>query len=80
MEVETMNIGNVIMTKRKELGLTQQVLADKLHVSFQAVSKWENGTSYPEIDLLPAIASILQTSSDTLLGYEYKTHGYYDER
>ena len=40
-----MNIGNVIMTKRKELGLTQQALADKLHVSFQAVSKWENGGS-----------------------------------
>ncbi len=40
-----MNIGNVIMTKRKELGLTQQALADKLHVSFQAISKWENGVS-----------------------------------
>lgn len=75
-----MNIGNTIMTKRKELGLTQQALADKLHVSFQAVSKWENGTSCPEIDLLPVIANILHTSSDALLGYEFKTHGYYDER
>lgn len=75
-----MNIGNVIMTKRKELGLTQQALADKLHVSFQAVSKWENGTSYPEIDLLPLIANVLHTSSDALLGYEFKTHGYYDDR
>lgn len=75
-----MNIGHVIMTKRKELGLTQQALADKLHVSFQAVSKWENGTSYPEIDLLPVIANVLQTSVDALLGYEFKTHGYYDAR
>ena len=64
-----MNIGNVIMTKRKELGLTQQALADKLHVSFQAVSKWEKGVSYPEIELLPIIAGVLNTSSDALLGY-----------
>ena len=40
-----MNIGTIIMNKRKALGLTQQVLADKLNVSFQAVSKWENGDS-----------------------------------
>ena len=40
-----MNIGSVIMNKRKALGYTQQALADKLHVSFQAVSKWENGDS-----------------------------------
>ncbi|MBO5347666.1 MAG: helix-turn-helix transcriptional regulator [Lachnospiraceae bacterium] len=33
------------MAKRKTLGLTQQQLADKLNVSFQAVSKWENGDS-----------------------------------
>ena len=40
-----MNIGSVIMSKRKALGYTQQTLANKLNVSFQAVSKWENGGS-----------------------------------
>lgn len=40
-----MNIGSVIMHKRKALGYTQQTLANKLNVSFQAVSKWENGVS-----------------------------------
>jgi len=40
-----MNVGTVIMNKRKALGYTQQTLADKLNVSFQAISKWENGVS-----------------------------------
>lgn len=38
-------IGNFIMQKRKALRMTQQQLADKLNVSFQAISKWENGGS-----------------------------------
>ena len=82
-----MEIGSVIMNKRKALGYTQQNLADKLHVSFQAVSKWENGTACPEVELLPAIAKLLGTSVDALLGYRsvvvtdyekrYKTDNYY---
>ena len=44
-EGKYMNIGIVISEKRKVLGLTQQALAEKLHVSFQAISKWENGVS-----------------------------------
>ncbi len=51
-----MNIGSVIMNKRKALGYTQQTLADKLNISFQAVSKWENGRNYPEMEMLPLIA------------------------
>jgi tellurite methyltransferase len=39
------NIGTIIMKKRKQLGYTQQKIADCLNVSFQAVSKWENGGS-----------------------------------
>ena len=63
-----MEIGSIIMKKRKELGITQQVLAKKLHVSNQAVSKWENGMTCPEISLLPAIAKVFGMSVDSLLG------------
>lgn len=73
-----MNIGKIISRKRKELGITQQVLAEKLHVSFQAVSKWENGISYPDIEILPELASILQISVDALLGYPLKSFTEYD--
>lgn len=75
-----MNIGAVIMNKRKALGYTQQTLADKLNVSFQAVSKWENGTNYPEVDMLPMIAKALDTSIDSLLGYKSLIHSDYDKR
>ena len=82
-----MNIGKVITDKRKALGLTQQALAEKQNISFQAVSKWENGTSYPDVTMLPGLASVLHTSVDSLLGYPlqslteydkiYNTDGYY---
>lgn len=44
--LDSMKIGNFIMGKRKGLGMTQQQLADKLNISFQAISKWENGVSH----------------------------------
>ncbi len=75
-----MEIGSVIMKKRKELGYTQQNLADRLHVSFQAVSKWENGTACPEIDLLPGLAAALGVSIDTLLGYRSAVTADYEGR
>lgn len=46
---------------RKQSGITQEQLADKLGVTAQAVSKWENG-SYPDGDLLPKIADIFDVS------------------
>ena len=70
MEVGNMNIGTIIMTKRKQLGLTQQALANALNVSFQAVSKWENGASCPDVEILPLLAKTLNTSVDSLLDYE----------
>ncbi len=75
-----MDIGKIIYEKRKSLGITQQTLADSLHVSFQAISKWENGISYPDIELLPLLARTLKISIDALLGYsslsltEYDNH------
>ena len=64
------SIGTFIATKRKELGITQQKLAEQLNVSFQAVSKWENGTTVPDTLLLAQLASALKTSVDTILGYK----------
>ena len=54
---------------RKEHGLTQEKLAAKLDVSYQAVSKWETGVSYPDIELMPEIAAVFGVSIDALLGY-----------
>lgn len=74
-----MNIGKIISSRRKELGFTQQSLAEKLHISFQAVSKWENGSSYPDITLLPILASVLKISIDSLLGYPSLSKNDYDK-
>ena len=59
--------GSIINKKRKELGLTQIQLAERLNVSNRAVSKWENGDGFPDITLLPAIARTLGITIDELL-------------
>lgn len=69
-------VGNFIMEKRKALGMTQQQLADRLNVSFQAVSKWENGTTYPNIEILRDLAIVLEvTVDDILAGSEKEADG-----
>ncbi len=60
-------IGRFITDRRKLLGMTQQNLADRLNVSFQAVSKWENGTSLPNIELLYDLAIALDVTVDEIL-------------
>ena len=60
-------IGNRISKYRKEKGLTQEALAEKMGVSSQAVSKWENDISCPDISLLPQLCRILGISTDELL-------------
>ncbi len=54
---------------RKRRRWTQEQLARQLPISFQAVSKWENGQSLPDITQLPKLAALLGVSIDTLLGY-----------
>ena len=62
--------GNMIAARRKELGLTQKELAERLHVTDKAVSKWERGMNFPDIALLDKIAAELQFSVIDLLGIE----------
>lgn len=65
--LDSIKVGNFIMGKRKSLGMMQQQLADKLNVSFQAISKWENGTTYPNIEILRDLAIVLDVSVDEIL-------------
>ena len=69
-EVEAMNIGNNISALRKKKGITQEELANELGVSAQAVSKWENNSSCPDVSLLTEIADYFGVSVDALLRAE----------
>ena len=55
-------IGNFIAEKRKEKGLTQKELAEKIGVTDKAVSKWERGLGCPDVSILEVLASTLDVS------------------
>ena len=57
-----------IKTIRKSKGLSQQELAIKLNVVRQTISKWEQGLSVPDSDMLISISEVLETPVSTLLG------------
>ncbi|MBQ8381948.1 MAG: helix-turn-helix transcriptional regulator [Clostridia bacterium] len=61
-------LGERIKERRKALGLTQTQLAERLHVTNKAVSKWETEDANPDLSLLPALCEALQISADRLLG------------
>lgn len=65
-----MNIGPIIMEKRKEKKVTQQELANFIGVSKASVSKWETSQTYPDITLLPLLAAYFDITIDSLLTYE----------
>ena len=59
--------GNYIAARRKELGMTQANLAEKIHVTDKAVSRWERGVGLPDIDNLEALAKALDVSLVSLM-------------
>ncbi len=66
------SIGKRIAGLRKDKGLKQETLAEMLGVSGQAVSKWENDQTYPDISLLPQLARILGVTVDELLSGKHE--------
>ena len=65
--MDMLKIGRYIQDRRKAAGLTQKALAEKLNISFQAVSKWENGETLPDTGLLLKLCDELNTTADRLL-------------
>ena len=66
-----LKIGENIKRLRKERELTQEELAEVLGVSYQSVSRWENGTCYPDVELIPVIAEFFCVSTDKLMGVDH---------
>ena len=67
-----MNIGNQILTIRKEQQLTQEKFGELFHITRQTVSNWENGKSYPDLQVLIDISNRFEISLDTLLKKDSK--------
>lgn len=72
-----MSIGKNIASFRKAKGWTQAELGEKIGVSNQAVSKWESGTSMPDVMLLPVLADAFECYIDELFSREVKTEIHY---
>ena len=61
------NIGKNIKKLRKEKNLTQEQLAERLHVTRQAVSNWENGKTQPDIETLSVLAEVFEVTVEDLI-------------
>ena len=66
------NIGQIISTLRKQKGMTQNDLAEKMNVTDKAVSKWERNLSYPDVNFIPKLAEVLGTTVEELLNAHTK--------
>lgn len=67
--------GELIASIRKQKNMTQQEIADQLHVTSKAVSKWERGQSFPSVDILQPLAAILEISVVDILTGEVVDSG-----
>ena len=66
-------LGMMILTLRKEKGMTQLELAEKMGVTDKAVSKWERDLSFPDISSIPKLAEIFEVSVDELMQVKTET-------
>lgn len=64
-----LNLGNKIRELRRRDGRTQEDLADALGITSQAVSRWESGGSYPDMEIMPSLANYFGVTIDELFGY-----------
>ena len=78
--MDQVKIGNFIKECRKELGITQYELADKLNVSFKTISKWECGKGLPDVSLLLPLCNELKISVNELLSGERLLNEEYKEK
>lgn len=75
-----LKLGEKIKSLRKQKSISQEVFANYLGVSFQAVSKWENGNTMPDVTMIPAIASFFGVSTDELFDFNlFETEKQVDE-
>lgn len=70
-----MKMGEMIRTLRRKTGKTQETLAEALGMSTQAVSRWESGGGYPDVEMIPRIANYFHVSIDELFGYDGDRQG-----
>ncbi|EYT53817.1 XRE family transcriptional regulator [Leucobacter sp. UCD-THU] len=80
MEITKQDFGRFVTERRRAGGLTQRQLAERLHVTESAVSKWERGLSYPDITLVQAIAAELGVSGQELISASEDREGRADKR
>ena len=66
-------LSTVIRTLRRERNITQEEVAQSLGVTYQSVSRWENGLAYPDIEQIPRIAQLFHISTDVLFGTDLES-------
>lgn len=79
-KMEQVKIGKFIASKRKEQGLTQLQLAEKLGITDRAISKWETGKSLPDASLMPELCKLLKITINDLLCGEVVSVENYNEK
>ena len=68
--MDQIKIGKFISEKRKEIGITQSELAEKLNITDRAISKWENGVCMPDVGTIPELCEILNITINDLFSGE----------